>query len=61
MERPGTSAAPVEQLAPDRAVGFEGLDGTPARASEDLRAAASMFSRLVAYVDRGAAPGTDRD
>jgi DICT domain-containing protein len=50
----------VEQLAPDRAVGFEGLDGAPARASEDLRAAASMFSRLVAYVDRGTAPGGDR-
>ena len=44
----------VEQLAPDQAVGFEGLDDTPARASDDLRAAASMFSRLVAYVDRGA-------
>jgi MerR family transcriptional regulator, light-induced transcriptional regulator len=44
----------VEQLAPEQAVGFEGLDDTPARASDDLRAAASMFSRLVAYVDRGA-------
>jgi DICT domain-containing protein/predicted DNA-binding transcriptional regulator AlpA len=43
----------VEQLAPELAVGFEGLDDTPARASDDLRAAASMFSRLVAYVDRG--------
>ncbi len=43
----------VEQLAPEQAVGFEGLDGTTARASDDLQAAVSMFSRLVAYVDNG--------
>jgi hypothetical protein len=43
----------VEQLAPDQAVGFEGLEGTPARPSDDLRAAERMFNRLVAYVDRG--------
>ena len=43
----------VQQLAPDEAVGFEGLDTPTTRASDDLQRAASMFSRLVAYVDRG--------
>ena len=43
----------VAQLAPDQAVGLERLDEPTAPASDDLRAASSMFARLVAYVDRG--------
>jgi len=43
----------VEHLAPDLAGSFGDLDSTPADASDDLRAASSLFSRLVAYVDRG--------
>lgn len=43
----------VQQLAPEQAVGFEGLDAPATRASDDLRAAGSMFNRLVGYVDRG--------
>ncbi len=45
-------AALVTRLAPDQATGFEGLDGTPAQPSEDLRAAERMFGRLVAYADQ---------
>jgi DICT domain-containing protein len=43
----------VEQLVPDRSGSFTDLDETPAAVpSEDLRAATSLFTRLVAYVDK---------
>jgi len=43
----------VEQLVPERSGTFADLEETPAAVpSEDLRAATSMFTRLVAYVDK---------
>lgn len=59
MEPPGVRDAAracvglVQDLAPEMADGFDSLDANPGEASADLRAAQSVFSRMVAYLDHG--------
>jgi DICT domain-containing protein len=47
-----TCAALVADLAPDFADDFDSLDKVSIEPSDDLRAATTMFTRLLGYVDR---------